>query len=283
LKTIIKGKFLHPITIANIYRSINISDWINFLEEVIIIKPGGIMSVLLLSFIGGTVSAVSTSVGSLIAPFFQRFEKLCQYHMSMDFALGVMLSAAAFSLIGPEILKGKHLNWIFLGLVLGSAFIYLTHHLILHFNRSEVNSHKILLVSALVFHNLPEGMGAGASLGGMSLDEAIPLQVALSIQNIAEGLLLTLLLQGLGLSLSQSVLGGIASGIVEMSGAIIAGLVLDQTLALLPFFLALAGGAMITSVGLEFSESISLGRGVKKSHFLSGLMVIPITNFLIGQ
>lgn len=241
------------------------------------------MSVLLLSFIGGTVSAVSTSVGSLIAPFFQRFEKLRQYHMSMDFALGVMLSAAAFSLIGPEILKGKHLKWIFFGLVLGSAFIYLTHHLILHFNRSEVNSYKILLISALVFHNLPEGMGAGASLGGMSLDEAIPLQVALSIQNIAEGLLLTLLLQGLGLSLSQSVLGGIASGIVEMSGAIIAGLVLDQTLALLPFFLALAGGAMITSVGLEFSESINLGRGVKKSHFLSGLMVTPITNFLIGQ
>ena len=202
--------------------------------------------------------------------------------MSMDFALGVMLSAAAFSLIGPEIIKGEHLNWIFGGLVLGSGFIYLTHQLISRFNRSEVNSYKILLISALVFHNLPEGMGAGASLAGMSLDEAIPLQAALSIQNIAEGLLLTLLLQGLGLSLKKAVLGGIASGMVEMSGAVMAGLVLDQTLALLPFFLALAGGAMMTSVGLEFAEGMSLGRGVKITHFLSGLMVIPLTNFLIG-
>lgn len=217
-----------------------------------------------------------------MTPLFSRFEKLRQYQMSMDFALGVMLSAAAFSLIGPEVMKGEHLNLVFSGLILGALFIYLTHLLISHFNQGSVNSYKILLISALVFHNLPEGMGAGASLAGMKLEEAIPLQAAISIQNVAEGLLLTLLLRGLGLSLFQSVMGGIASGLVEMSGAIVAGLVLEKTLLLLPFFLSLAGGAMMSSVVLEFYEGMSMGRSFKKSQFLSGLMVIPITNFLIG-
>lgn len=234
------------------------------------------MSVLLLSIIGGLVSAVSTSAGSMLAPVFTRFEKLRKYHMSMDFALGVMLSAVAFSLVGPEIVKGQHLSLVFAGLAIGGLFIFLTHKMISHLN------HKLLLVAALIFHNLPEGMGAGASLAGMSLQDAIPLQVALSIQNVAEGLLLTLLLRGFGLSLKASVLGGILSGFIELSGAVAAGLLMQQTVALLPLFLSLAGGAMMMSVGLEVHESLTLGRKVRPSQFAGGMLVIPLTNFLLG-
>lgn len=241
------------------------------------------MSVLVLSTIGGLISAVSTSFGSLIAPLFSKFEKLRKYHMSMDFALGVMLSAVAFSLVGPEILKGQNLSLVFLGLATGALFILLTHKMISLLNRNnKFNSYKLLLVAALVFHNLPEGMGAGASLAGMSLHEALPLQLAISIQNIVEGLLLTLLLQGLGLSVRASVAGGILSGFVEMSGAVAAGFLMQGTVALLPFFLSLAGGAMIMSVGLEVQESLQLGRRLKTSEFASGMLIIPITNLLLG-
>ncbi|WP_408095500.1 ZIP family metal transporter [Peredibacter sp. HCB2-198] len=241
------------------------------------------MSILLLAFIGGIVSAVSTSVGSLLAPLFSKFETLRKYHMSMDFALGVMLSAVAFSLVGPELMKGHHLKLIFSGLVSGGLFILFTHKLISYFNRDEkYNSYKTLLVAALIFHNLPEGMGAGASLAGMNLNEAIPLQMAISIQNVAEGLLLTMLLQGLGLSLFWSVLGGIISGLIEMSGAVFAGFLLQDTVTLLPFLLALAGGAMMMSVLLEVHESISLGKHLKAKDFLGGMLVIPLTNFLMG-
>lgn len=241
------------------------------------------MSVLVLSFIGGIISAVSTSVGSLLAPLFTKFETLRKYHMSMDFALGVMLSAVAFSLVGPELIKGHSVGMILAGLLAGGLFILLTHKLISYFNREQkFNSYKILLVAALIFHNLPEGMGAGASLAGMSLHEAIPLQVAISIQNVAEGLLLTMLLQGLGLSLTWSVLGGIISGLIEMSGAVMAGFLLQETSTLLPFLLALAGGAMMMSVLLEVHESYSLGKIPKFKEFLGGMLVIPLTNFLMG-
>lgn len=237
------------------------------------------MSILVLATIGGVISAVSTSAGSLLAPLFSKFQGLRKIHMSMDFALGVMLSAVAFSLVGPEIMKGQHLSLVFSGIIAGGLFILSTHKIISYFNRNQkFNSYKILLIAALIFHNLPEGMGAGASLAGMNLQDAIPLQVAISIQNIAEGLLLTLLLQGLGMNLTTSVIGGIISGLIEMSGAVVAGLVMEQTVSLLPFFLSLAGGAMMMSVLMEMMEA----KKVQLSQFMGGLMVIPLTNFILG-
>lgn len=242
------------------------------------------MSVLLLAFIGGIISAVSTSLGSFMTPLFTRINKLQKYHMSMDFALGVMLSAVAFSLVGPELMKGHHLNIVLMGLIIGSVFIATTHHIIDKFKHKRfLSANKILLISALIFHNFPEGMGAGASLGGMNLSDAIPVQIALSIQNIAEGLLLSLLLLGVGLRLSYAILGGIASGLVEMSGAVTAGFFMQQIQGLLPFFLSLAGGAMMTSVILEISENISMGKKIHTVRFISGLAVIPFTNLLLGQ
>jgi len=234
------------------------------------------MSALVLSLIGGFVSFFSTSLGSVLTPVFGKFQGLRKYHLSMDFALGVMLSAAAFSLVGPELVKGDNLSLVFSGLSLGALFIYLTHKMIAKLD------HKFLLIGALLFHNLPEGLGAGASLAGMTLNQAIPLQVALSIQNIAEGLLLTLLLKSMGLSMFHAVLGGIFSGLVEFSGAAAAGFFMQETMVFLPFFLSLAGGAMIMSVGLEFKESFDLGKKLHPRDFARGMMVIPLTNFLLG-
>lgn len=240
------------------------------------------MEVLTLAFIGGLISATTTSLGSFLAPLFTKIEKLRKCHLSMDFALGVMLSAVAFSLVGPEILKRTNLTFTLTGLFVGMVFILITHKLISSFQQKKVHSGKILLISALIFHNFPEGMGAGASLAGMSLEQAIPLQIAISIQNIAEGLLLTLLLQGLGLSLFWAVVGGIASGILELSGAVGAGLLLEHTQSYLPFLLSLAGGAMMMSVLLEVIESYSLGKKLQRSQFAWGLATIPITNIIFG-
>ncbi len=240
------------------------------------------MSIMTLAFIGGIISAVSTSLGSLFAPLFTKIEKLRQCRLSMDFALGVMLSAVAFSLVGPELLKGNDFFKVMLGLLTGMLFIGVTHKVIHHLSHGHAQSGKMLLIAALIFHNFPEGMGAGASLAGMELRQAIPLQVAISIQNVAEGLLLTLLLRGFGLSMFWAVVGGIASGLLEMTGALSAGAMLEQTQNILPFLLSLAGGAMMMSVGLEVKESFNIGRGIETSHFIWGLITIPITNLLLS-
>lgn len=240
------------------------------------------MSIMTLAFLGGVVSAVSTSLGSFLAPVFTRIEKLRKYHMSMDFALGVMLSAVAFSLVGPNLFTDGEMLKALTGIAVGMMFILVTHHLISMFSHSQVHSGKILLIAALLLHNFPEGMGAGASLAGMELKQAIPLQAAISIQNIVEGLLLTLLLKTLGLNLFWSVAGGIASGLLEMTGAISAGYMLQQTQHLLSFLLSLAGGAMMMSVILEVKESLSLGRRIQRSQFFWGLATIPLSNLIFS-
>jgi zinc transporter, ZIP family len=243
------------------------------------------MSVLSLALIGGIISAVTTSIGSCLAPLFSKIDKLRKYHLSMDFALGVMLSAVAFSLVGPEILKGENLSLAFSGTLLGVGFILLTHKIISALNQHHhqgKDPYKILLIATLIFHNFPEGMGAGASLAGMELHQAIPVQIAISIQNIAEGLLLTLLLKGLGLRLFWAVMGGVGSGLLEMTGAIGAGFMLQQTQAVLPFLLTLAGGAMMMSVFMEIKEGITMGRSFERAHFLWGLLTIPATNLLLS-
>jgi zinc transporter, ZIP family len=240
------------------------------------------MDTLSLAFIGGLISAITTSLGSVLAPLFSRIERLRRYHLRMDFALGVMLSAVAFSLVGPELVRGMHIQSTLAGLLLGMAFIFSTHQIIARFQSPRLRVGKILLISTLIFHNFPEGMGAGASLAGMGLDKAIPIQFAISIQNIAEGLLLTLLLQGLGASLFWAVMGGIASGLLEMSGALSAGLLLDQTQNYLPFLLAFAGGSMMMSVITEVLEGLSLGRPIERTQFIYGLSTIPLTNLILN-
>lgn len=240
------------------------------------------MSIMTLALLGGILSAVSTSLGSLIAPLFTRVERLRKCHLSMDFALGVMLSAVAFSLVGPSLFRGEDLLKVFSGLAIGIVFILITHKMISILSHEQLHSGRILLIAALVFHNFPEGMGAGASLAGMSWSQALPIQVAISIQNIAEGLLLTLLLRSMGLRLFWSVMGGVGSGLLEMSGAVSAGFMLVQAQTFLPFLLSLAGGAMMMSVVLEVKESLLLGRSIRAAQFLGGLATIPLTNLLLS-
>ncbi|MFN7729153.1 MAG: ZIP family metal transporter [Bdellovibrio sp.] len=255
---------------------------------------------LLLALIGGTISAVSTSAGAFLTPFFKKTEKIQRFRLSIDFAMGVMLSTVAFSLVGPELVGAwsdrSRLSIVLTGLALGVLFIGWTHKATDYFQKknsqnkvqkngpasSTVSSAKVVLALALVFHNLPEGMGAGASLAGMELSQAIPLQVAIAIQNVAEGLLLALCFLSFGWSMSRSVLGSMGSGLVEFSGAAIAGVLMHQTVAWLPFLLSVAGGAMLMSVLLELFEARIEGRFFHKNQFALGLLLIPIMNLALN-
>lgn len=191
----------------------------------------------------------------------------------MDFTLGVMLSAAAF-LIAPELASNVSLS--LMGLTIGIVSIILLHQMIHHLSHSASKS-SYLLIAALIFHNFPEGMGAGASLAAMEWKTALSLQTAIAIQNIVEGMVLTLLLLSFGIKNKWAVIGGVFSGIIELVGGVLAGLLLEQTLAILPFLLSLAGGAMMGSVGLEIWETKKLN----PAQFMMGTAIIPIMNYFL--
>ena len=231
------------------------------------------MSILVLASLGGLASFFSTSLGSVLTQVISQSSHLKNLHMSMDFTLGVMLSAAAF-LIAPEIMSNSSLS--LLGLFAGLISILLLHKVIHHHAHSEHKS-TYLMIAALLFHNFPEGMGAGASLAGMELNMALSIQGALAMQNIVEGALLTMLLTSLGVGHKWAVIGGISSGAVELSGGVLSGLILEQTQASLPFLLSLAGGAMAGSVVMEILEQ----KKMVVRDFVGGLVLIPLLNQLL--
>lgn len=228
------------------------------------------MSVFILASLGGLTSFLSTSLGSVLTQVFSKARHLKNLHMSMDFTLGVMLSAAAF-LIAPEFLANSSMS--LMGLIAGLISI-LFLHAVIHKNSHDKNASTHLLIAALIFHNFPEGMGSGASLAGMDLHMALSLQGALTIQNVMEGMLLTLLLKSLGLSNKCALAGGIGSGVVELLGGVLSGFILNEALSALPFLLSLAGGAMVGSVLMEIYEQ----KGIKFLAFAKGLILIPLMN-----
>jgi len=248
------------------------------------------MNYLELALIGGIASFVATGLGSLSFIFFQQTSLAHQLKTSIDFVLGVMLSAAAFSLIGPEIIQSNFHDqksfMILASIGLGMFFVLLTQKLISTYQKRSQSQNndisKYLLVLTLLIHNLPEGMGSGASVAGMSVQSALPIQIALFVQNIAEGFLIVLCLQSLGCSILKSVVGGLLSGVVEFSGATISGFFLQFSNTMAPFFLAAAGGAMVMSVFIEFKEAAIEGRKLSYQKMIMGLLIIPILNIGLG-
>lgn len=243
------------------------------------------MTIMTMAGLGGIFSLLSTSLGSLMVLGPYRLSRAREIRFSIDFVLGVMLSATAFSLLGPHLIHGFRnaalVQMLIAGATLGMIFIGFTHHLIQRFSKVQ-KSAQLMLVIALISHNFPEGMGAGASLAGMDLAQSIPIQIALSVQNVAEGLLMTMAMMVLGWSLPVAILAGIGSGVVEFGGALTAGFALERTMSLLPFCLALAGGAMLMSVVMELFEGWQEGREIKLAPLLTGFLIVPFLNLILG-
>lgn len=248
------------------------------------------MSVLMLATVGGLVSFASTSLGTCLSLFSDFFAKARgssnRWNFSIDFALGLMVSASAFTLIGPAAFDAKAKGLSVLAILvtagLGMAFVILMKQQIERFKTStEFNTNHLLLASVLMLHNFPEGLASGSALAGLSLKAALPILSGISIQNIPEGLLMVVCLKAMGWSKRHSFLGGIGSGVVELIGGIFAGVLLGLVTGILPFLLAFAGGSMMASVLVEiFEREQSTLQVMKSTQFLLGLVALPVLQWM---
>lgn len=247
-------------------------------------------SVLWLGFLGGLISFASTAVGAVLSLMRWKASPFTKFKLSIDFALGLMLSAVAFSLVAPAAQNSLNNPKLFmlslLGFAVGGALIYGLKIFIERrektgVQKSQVSSSQLVLALALIVHNFPEGLASGASLAGLDLHAAIPILTSISIQNIPEGLLMVLCLKGMGWSLQKSFIGGLVSGLVELVGGVVAGLLLSQVNQSLPIILMMAGGAMFTSVMIELKEHNNLFERIKHPQFAMGLIMLPLLMLLI--
>lgn len=185
----------------------------------------------------------------------------------LGFAAGVMIAASYWSLLEPSIEISERLStpkWLppLTGFILGALFLRLLDALLPHlhpgFPSDEAEGIKTrwrrttLFVLAVTLHNIPEGLAVGVAFGalkeGMSsatLSGAVALAMGIGLQNLPEGLAISMPLRREGFSRLKGFFYGQLSGIVEPLAGIIGVLAVSTSLAILPYALSFAAGAMI--------------------------------------
>ncbi|MGX8698701.1 MAG: ZIP family metal transporter, partial [bacterium] len=122
----------------------------------------------------------------------------------------------------------------------------------------------VMLVLAVVLHNLPEGMAVGvlyaARLAGseeVTAAGALALSLGIAIQNFPEGAIVSLPLRAEGVPKGRSFLYGVLSGAVEPVGALLTLAAAGLAAGLLPLLLSFAAGAMLYVVVVELVPETS--------------------------
>jgi zinc transporter, ZIP family len=180
---------------------------------------------------------------------------------------GVMIAASFWSLLGPaiEISENRGENsWLpaAIGFLLGGAGLLacdkLLPHLHLGFPMNETEGPKTqwrrstLLVLAITLHNIPEGLAVGVAFGGVIAGQtsngiagALTLTLGIGLQNFPEGAGVAMPLRMEGMSRRKAFWYGQLSAAVEPIAAVVGAAAVTYSVAILPYALSFAAGAMI--------------------------------------
>ncbi|MEN0059696.1 MAG: ZIP family metal transporter, partial [Bdellovibrio sp.] len=151
--------------------------------------------------------------------------------------------------------------------------------------KSAMHRRALLFVTAMMLHNLPEGLASGAALSADSLSQANGWTVvgAIVFQNFPEGLATAAAFLSIGLSRRAAFAGAVLTGVMEILGGALGGLFASWTSASLPYILAFAGGAMISVTLEEIFVKIreTQMRYLWQKEFLMGALCVVLMNWII--
>ncbi len=221
---------------------------------------------LIWAVLGGSLGWLSTTLGASPALFLRRLGARTEDTM-LGFAAGMMLAAAAFSLLLPgiaaaEVLTGAAWSGALLvcaGMALGVLLMLAMHQFLPH-EHGRIGAvgpghdrfaRIWLFVFAIALHNLPEGMAVGVGFSQGDLSVGVPLMLAIALQNIPEGLAVALTLRAIGYRPVIAVAAASATGSIEILGAVIGVGIASGAPIAYPVGLGLAAGAMIFVVSHE--------------------------------
>ena len=228
---------------------------------------------------GIMIPFVGTALGAGCVLFMRKGLNETVQRALTGFAAGVMVAASIWSLLIPAMDQASSMEkWAFVpavaGFWIGILFLLLLDKLIphLHMNSEEAEGPKsglsksIMLVLAVVLHNIPEGMAVGVVFAGwqtgnegFTLSGAIALSIGIAIQNFPEGAIISMPLRSEGMSKRKSFLYGMLSGAVEPVGAALTILAASFVVPVLPYLLSFAAGAMMYVVVEELIPEMSEG------------------------
>ncbi|MCF0206640.1 MAG: ZIP family metal transporter, partial [Bacteroidales bacterium] len=173
----------------------------------------------------------STAIGSILGYFIKNVSHKVNDTI-IGLCAGIMLSASVLGLIVPafELAPGWSDVWLpCVGVVLGVLLLNLLDHLTPHLhnitgidqeehaNNQHINR-VLLFVMAIALHKFPEGMAAGVGFGGESPSDAASVAIAISLQNVPEGMVIISPLLLAGVSHIRTFMIAIAIGLLEVVG-----------------------------------------------------------------
>lgn len=243
-----------------------------FLGVVILLSPGVYTRVaagdprMTGALLGGLMAAAATALGTIPALMTRQMSQRMNDTL-MGFGAGVMLAATSFSLILPGLqMAGQQGAGPWLagsivggGIVVGALGLLMLDRLLPHehFIKGVEGAQALkirrvwLFVTAIILHNLPEGLAIGVAFAGPDLVGAKALALGIAIQDIPEGLVVALALMSVGYSRGLAVSVGMLSGLVEPLAAVLGVALMAVSVSLLPWGLAIAAGAMLFVISHE--------------------------------
>ena len=248
------------------------------------------------------IPLVGTALGSAMVFFLKKELNPKIQKVLMGFASGVMIAAAFWSLLSPSIEsygEGDFRKWFVpaIGFLLGVGFMllldYLIPHIHLHGSEEGVKSPKLSrtfkFFLAVTLHNIPEGLAVGVVVAGMmngNINEQamLVLAIGIAIQNLPEGMIVSLPLKEDGMSKWKAFGLGTLSGVVEPIASLIALGLTSLIVVILPYTLAFAAGVMVYVVVEELIPEASQDghSNLGTIGFTVGFIIMMILEILLG-
>jgi ZIP family zinc transporter len=253
----------------------------------------------LLALSASLIAGLSTGLGALPVLFVRRLSPR-MISALLGFGGGVMLAAAAFSLLGTafELYVAENASSLDavlatgFGFLLGAAFVYGADHLLPH--EHFLKGHEgaegrfvrgaWLFVFAIGLHNLPEGLAVGVGFSGPDTGTGYVISTGIVIQNLPEGLIAAVSLVAVAYRPGVALAIAAATGLVETLGGLLGLLLAGALEPLVPVAMAFAAGAMVYVVGQEVvPESHAGGRSrVATWGIVSGFLLMMALDQLLA-
>jgi ZIP family zinc transporter len=215
---------------------------------------------------GTTFTWAMTAFGA--AAVYLKREMTCRFFdAALGFTAGIMLAASFWSLLAPavEMSKGGTLPAWFpavTGFIIGAAFLRVLDSILPHLHLGlpmrdaegvKTSWHRsTLLIMAITLHNFPEGLAVGVAFGAAaagfpeaSLTGAVALAIGIGIQNVPEGMAVSMPLRREGMSRFKSFFFGQLSGVAEPIAGVLGAAAVLMARPILPYAMAFAAGAMV--------------------------------------
>lgn len=160
------------------------------------------------------------------------------------------------------------------------------------FSLVRKNYQKLPTFLAITIHNFPEGLAVGVTFGALAggsmtlagLMGAIGLAIRIGLQNVPEGAALSISIRADAKSRIKAFYVGSMSAIVEPIGAIMGAALVMWMMAIIPYALAFAAGAMIFVVTEELiPESQANGNtDMATLGLMVGFVVMMVMDVALG-